>query len=447
MPSATSFHPRPQSAERPAADPVALWLAALMRASSELLDNYVVAGRAPREGAPPEAVIVDSGLHGGTRGLLRCRIEGPLAVAVAEGMWGAPAAELRPEQIGDAARELCGQVIGYAAGEVSAQFPGVLFEPPRPGQDGAPLDAQALVPTRVGALRWEVRAEAAPEAAAPQHAVAVRDRIRALRDADLQLLQAVRVLGVDESAEDAFERLLKAVGSDPALSARILRRVNSAMVRPRGSRIQTLPQALLFLGTRSAKNIVISALMAHSVTAVQPSRRRVVLHSLQVAILTRQLGLGAGLDGDECYLLGLLHDLGRLVLDRLYPDEAAALEGLEERALLEQEIQHMGITHAEAGAMVASAWRFPDAVRLAMTAHHDEAVLEALGLPDDQVRQVQLVSAADRLAERWERGGFSDAERACDELAPLTRRDPAQVREALSRAAQLYKEELLGDSV
>src|SRR5262249_42306220 len=156
----------------------------------------------------------------------------------------------------DAVRELCGQIIGYAAGEVSARFPGVLFDPPRIAQEDDEGGDEAVVPTRVGALRWVVRAEAATDATAPtQHAVDVRDRIRALRDADLQLLQAVRVLGVDESADDAFERLLKAVGSDPALSARILRRVNSAMVKPPGTRIQTLPQALLYLGTRAAKNI------------------------------------------------------------------------------------------------------------------------------------------------------------------------------------------------
>src|SRR6185436_17217165 len=135
-------------------------------------------------------------------------------------MWGKPIGVLVEAQVQDAARELCGQIIGYAAGEVSAYFPGILFDPPRlapapSAPSPAPSVDRALEPTRLGALSWEVAdLTVSREALRPaQHAVTVRERIRALRDTDLQLLQAVQVLGVDETADDAFEQLIKAVGA------------------------------------------------------------------------------------------------------------------------------------------------------------------------------------------------------------------------------------------
>lgn len=447
-------------------EPVQAWLTALIRASHELLETYVIGRPAPRDEPAPAPVLnllVTSTLSGSTHGELRCRLDPGLSIAVAEGMWGQPAAALSEAQVRDAVSELCGQIIGYAAGEVSAGFPGVIFQPPRviplsPGQTagdaGLPALAggdRALVPTRLGGLHWEISDVTAPgqkKRRPSQQALTVRDRIRGLRETDLQLLQAVRVLGVDDQADDAFEQLLKSVGSDPALTARILRRVNSALARPRGSRIQSLPQALIFLGTRAAKNIVISALLSQSVGAPHAARRGAAVHSVHVAVMARHLGLLLGLDGDECYLLGLLHDLGRLILDRLYPDDSAELAGLPEEELLQHELRHFGITHPEAGAIAAMAWHFPDGVRLAMTAHHDRGVVPYLGLQPHEAQQILVVAQADRLAECIERTGPGTAGPIIEETAQMLRRSPALVRECLERAMEQFAEEDgLGEAV
>jgi putative nucleotidyltransferase with HDIG domain len=408
---------------------------------------------------PPGAcpLWVASSLIGSTRGEIRCRIDAPLAIAIAEGMWGESVEVLQGDQTQDAVRELCGQIIGYAAGEVSARFPGVLFEPPRSFVPAAPEPDPglgpggdcAVVPTRAGALRWEVREISVPQEVMvqPLHLTALRERIRSLRDTDLQLLQAVRVLGIDENAEDAFEQLIKTVGTDPALTARILRRVNSAPVRPRGARIQTLPQAILYLGMRAAKNIVMSSLLVQPVGPPQPAHRTIVAHSLQVALLSRQLAPLIGLDGDESYLLGLLHDLGRLVLERLYPAEVAALAGFGEDALLAQEVQSLGITHAEAGAIIAMAWHFPDMIRLVMTLHHDAALLDHLELQPRQRLSLHLVVQADRLADLLVQRGLVVALQACAEAAKVLGLEPAALMQGLESSIAQLKEDLINDAV
>lgn len=436
-------------------EPVGKWLAALIRASSELLDAYVVVGRFPRadlSAVLPAPLLIGCRLHGANQGEILCRIDPALAVSVAEGMWGEPIASLLPTQVDDAAQELCGQIIGYAAGEVGASFPGVLFDPPRllaqrelPALHGS---NRAMVPTRLGSLFWEVSPIYLPQDPAPSQATAssARTRIRALRERDLPLLQAVQVLGVDDKAPDAFEQLLHAVGGDPVLSARILRRVNSALSSPRDKRIQTLPRALLYLGTRAAKNIVISALLSQPVGPTQPTQAALITHSVQVGFLSRSLASLAGLDPDECYLLGLLHDLGRLILDRLYPAEMARIGLVDEGALLEQELGTLGITHTEAGAMVATAWCFPEPVRLVMTAHHDDQIIDQLGLPRERELQVKIVAHADRLVQSFERLGENEVGPACQACAEALSHPPETVRECLHRAMMQYKEEQLDDT-
>ncbi len=444
--------------------PVGTWLAALIRASSELLDAYVIGGRPIREKLHPNVepeLIITCTFRGTTCGELRCWLDRLLAVGVAEGMWNETADSLTADQVSDAARELCGQIIGYAAGEVSAHFPGVLFDPPRlyqmaPGATAGDLGLVALrggdravVPSRLGSLCWEVsEITLGPDGAPPlpQHAITVRDRIRTLRDTDLQLLQAVRVLGVDDGAENAFEQLVRAVGSDPALTARVLRRVNSALQRPRGRRVQTLPQALLYIGTRAAKNIVVSALLSQPLGAPHPARVSVVNHSIQVALLCRHLGTLCRVDPDECYLLGLLHDLGRLVLDRLYPDELGDPVETEEE-LLKKEVYRLGITHTEAGAIVAMAWRFPDTVRLAMTAHHDGEFIGQLGLPQEQATLIQIVAQADRVIERLDRAEPANAEAACAEADLILKKESGAVHRCLLLVQDQTTEEQHGDTL
>lgn len=457
MPMPSSSSPVPSHG----LDATALWLESLIRASTELLDTYVIGWHIRSSSMPPgeRPLWIASSLSGSTRGEIRCRIDPPLASAIAEGMWGESRDVLQGEQTLDAVRELCGQIIGYAAGEVSARFPGVLFEPPRffiptapepEPEPGSGLGGDcAVVPTRAGGLRWETRGITVPQQAMvqPLHLTALRERIRSLRDTDLQLLQAVRVLGIDENAEDAFEQLIKTVGTDPALTARILRRVNSAPVRPRGARIQTLPQAILYLGMRAAKNIVMSSLLVQPVGPPQPAHRTIVAHSLQVALLSRHLAPLIELDGDESYLLGLLHDLGRLVLDRLYPAEVAALIGLDEDALLDQEVQSLGITHAEAGAIIATAWHFPDMIRLVMTLHHDAALLDHLELQPRQRRSLQLVVQSDRLADILVQQGLVAALQACPAAASVLGLEPAAMMQALESSIAQLKEDLNHDAV
>jgi hypothetical protein len=101
-----------------------------------------------------------------------------------------------------------------------------------------------------------------------------------------------------------------------------------------------------------------------------------------------------GASGDSAYLAGWLHDLGELVLLASAPDRmsAAAREARDSgRPRHEVEREHLGITHAEVGALVLDRWDLPHSVTEAVAHHHAPSRVAPAGL--DAVAAVHAANA------------------------------------------------------
>jgi putative nucleotidyltransferase with HDIG domain len=118
-------------------------------------------------------------------------------------------------------------------------------------------------------------------------------------------------------------------------------------------------------------------------------------HALGTALLARALGPRAGLNGDESFLAGLMHDVGALVLAAFHPQEAAEVIRLTraaDRPAHEVELVWLGLHHGTVGALVARHWRFPAAIADAIERHHEPAHATA-NAPMDLAQLVQLADA------------------------------------------------------
>jgi HD-like signal output (HDOD) protein len=170
----------------------------------------------------------------------------------------------------------------------------------------------------------------------------------------------------EESALTSFEEVFK---SDPALTAELLVMANSAAFGGR-SRVQTIGVAIRYLGLERVRSMAAtSALRSH--TQRHQYLASVWAHSIASAVAAEALGELYGVPG--LYTLGLTHDLGRLGLflagGQTYAEELSK-EFTDIGQANQVERDRFGLTHCQAGALVAEAWGFPESLAASMGEHH-----------------------------------------------------------------------------
>jgi putative nucleotidyltransferase with HDIG domain len=160
--------------------------------------------------------------------------------------------------------------------------------------------------------------------------------------------------------------------------SKILRIINSAYYGLR-QEVRSVEHAVNYLGIQQIRNLVVSSALVESFRfdhgVIEP--RCVWEHSLGCAIGAKRIGdLLPRLDGDQAYLGGLLHDIGRIFLLSKYPDRYGEVVAVSERGLMtlrSAERSHFGGTHEEIGFELGKSWGFSDTVLAAVRHHHAAA--------------------------------------------------------------------------
>jgi len=167
------------------------------------------------------------------------------------------------------------------------------------------------------------------------------------------------------------------ISQDPALSIKLLKIVNSAFYGfP--SQIDTIPRAITIVGTRELTDLILAS-SAIQVFSRLPNRlinmQQFWEHSLYTGVVARILARYLRAPNTErCFVMGLLHDVGALVLFRQKPDEAQrALEitGNDKVPLHIAEREVFGFDHGTVGAELMRRWNLP-ASFVAATRHHHQ---------------------------------------------------------------------------
>ncbi|MDR3331004.1 MAG: HDOD domain-containing protein [Synergistaceae bacterium] len=175
------------------------------------------------------------------------------------------------------------------------------------------------------------------------------------------------------SAMDVGDRLKK----DEGLVVRVLRLANSAYYGL-SRRITGVSEAISFLGFKTVKSIVLAAsvykFMDTSFTGYSLDRGELWKHSQSVAATSRYLAekLRIG-DPEEAYIGGLMHDIGKIVLnDYVRFGYSIILRLVEEDGVpfCDAERQVLGFDHAQVGGLVMEQWNLPEAYSYITTYHH-----------------------------------------------------------------------------
>ncbi len=194
--------------------------------------------------------------------------------------------------------------------------------------------------------------------------------------------------------------VIKAAG--PGLTTALLRLANSPAYG-NGRPVKSVSQAALFLGTRVIRNISVSHVL-RSMTAKtdaggldlsafwEDSLRR----ACAGLVLARHAGFE---DPSEVFTVGLIQELGVLMLAVQYPEHGGALEGLRTRPSYERLVRErelFGLTHPEVFVRLARTWGLPADLVDAVGHHHEDAPVLT---QRRTARLAQLARAADAIAD------------------------------------------------
>jgi len=168
----------------------------------------------------------------------------------------------------------------------------------------------------------------------------------------------IRLLETDAD----YGKITQLVLQDPLLATRLLGLANSPFYGVRGA-VTSVSMACAILGVKTLHSYIISLAFFGSLHS--PLSKLIIAHSFQVAILNQFLAEKTGLRDDSVFIVGLLHDIGKIYIAEYYPTVARDLfsvEYMDEQELVRQEIDRVGFHHVQIGVLIARHWELPDKI-------------------------------------------------------------------------------------
>ncbi len=185
----------------------------------------------------------------------------------------------------------------------------------------------------------------------------------------------VRILDTAADPEGTALELGRLIASDQSLSASLLRLVNSPFYGFY-RKIDSITQAIVMVGFFEVRRLALTATAFRALGSPSAclDREQLWRHSLAAAMASERCAHAVHQPGHGCFESGLLHDLGKLVLDLICPKEYARVlhyARSEPTTVLEAERALLGIDHAEVGGILGEHWNLPANVTEAIRCHHD----------------------------------------------------------------------------
>jgi HD-like signal output (HDOD) protein len=209
------------------------------------------------------------------------------------------------------------------------------------------------------------------------------------------------VVRINDLIDDPTTRvsdLAEVILCDPALSARLLRLVNSAYYA-RSNRIESIPHAINLIGQRELRDLVFATAAVNLFQGLPPEQVNMDqfwYQSIACGIAARLLAKRKRLTGGErLFIAGLLHGIGRLIFYSQQPvlyREALRQAQQGDGDLVAAERRIFGFTYADLSAELLKAWRLPELVRVAVAYHLKPAKAPDYGL------EARIIQVAARIA-------------------------------------------------
>lgn len=202
------------------------------------------------------------------------------------------------------------------------------------------------------------------------------DIVRSFRGTVSPPVMYLRLNDAINHPDSSLAMIGRIIGEDSALTARLLRLVNSPFYGfPQ--RIDTISDAVFLVGSHQVRDLALVTTMMNSFNGIPKElvdTQEFWLHSLACGVAAKVLGEEMGVsDLERLFLLGVMHDIGRLVMYHVLPQKAVKMlqrtkaDGV---TLLQAEKEALGFSHADIGKILADEWRLPGSIQEVVLYHH-----------------------------------------------------------------------------
>jgi diguanylate cyclase (GGDEF)-like protein len=197
---------------------------------------------------------------------------------------------------------------------------------------------------------------------------------------------ALEILRLAENPDATLKEMASAIEKDPAVTAKILKLVNSPLFGV-SKKISSLDQAVGLLGRRTIKIMALSFSVVDVVREtdmdgfdIEAFWRR----SLTTAVSARLIGqtMHQAL-AEEAFVGGLLADIGMVAAWICAPDDYHPViqeSSDSTKSITEIEADRLGVTHAGLSSELLQSWGLPEDLGRAIAAHHGEGLADLEGI-------------------------------------------------------------------
>ncbi len=199
--------------------------------------------------------------------------------------------------------------------------------------------------------------------------------------ASLQSINSA-LAGLIKSEQSITGQIAEIIRRDPSLTARLLRMVNSVYFGL-SAKVNNIEEAVFYLGLRQIRELSMATPVIEDLEKINRSTLRLPWrdlwkHSIGSAIMTREILATTQLhiDDDTDYIVGLLHNVGKVILASTFPEEFARIVGGSysgTAAVCARERELIGWDHARAGGYYLTRHQLAPEITDAVMHHNDPA--------------------------------------------------------------------------
>lgn len=229
------------------------------------------------------------------------------------------------------------------------------------------------------------------------------ERIKSLINLPTLPIIATQIIRISREDRLSVNQMLPIIEKDPPLAMRVLKIANSPFYGLT-EKVQSLRHAIVVIGLNQLAELA----TAFSIIRAFDEKGDELLpwrlfweHSSATGFMAQMIAEELGLStGENLYSVGLLHDIGKLVLHRVDPrryKQAYRLIMQKRVTSSEAEEEVFGFSHTEAGFWIGERWELPQSIRLGIAHHHK---LEQVN--DERIGDlVAIINLADAMVNFW----------------------------------------------